>query len=367
MSNYWNKIDLSKIDTPALLVDKDMIEYNIQQAIVYAQGVDHFRPHVKTHKMLEVAKMQVNAGIYKFKCATIAEAEMLGMAGAKDVLIAYALQGPKIGRLLKLVDKYPETSFASLVDQNENIQLLNDSFAIANKTAKIFIDINNGQNRSGITVKRAKEVSKLILALENVELKGLHCYDGHIRMSSLDERIKKVMKAFNQVEKLNEFLELTTGRKLTVVAGGSPSFTVHSRFHDVESSPGTWIFWDQRYANDYKEQAFNKAAVLAMRVISQMDKHHYCLDLGHKSVASEMPLPRITFTENIKITQVSQSEEHLVIKCKQKNALEVGQTLTAFPYHICPTVAEYSQVHVVKDGHVADTWEVTARNRKITI
>ncbi len=103
MSNYWNKINLQDIDTPALLIDKDMVEYNIQQAIVYAQGVDHFRPHVKTHKMLTVAKMQMAAGIYKFKCATIAEAEMLGMAGAPDVLIAYALQGPKIGRYLQLI------------------------------------------------------------------------------------------------------------------------------------------------------------------------------------------------------------------------------------------------------------------------
>ncbi|GLR17329.1 D-TA family PLP-dependent enzyme [Portibacter lacus] len=367
MSNYWNKIDLSEIDTPALLIDKDMVDYNIQQAIIYAQGVDYFRPHVKTHKMLEVAKMQMEAGIYKFKCATIAEAEMLGMAGAKDVLIAYSLQGPKIGRYLQLIEKYPNTNFASIVDEANNIQLLNDTFALADETAQVYIDINNGNNRTGITVKQAEVLSELIIKLENIELKGIHCYDGHITMSSLTERIKKAMKAFNDVEQFNEYLELKTGRKQTIVAGGSPTFSVHSRFHDVESSPGTWIFWDERYSQKYKEQAFNKAAVLATRVVSQIDKHHFCLDLGHKSVASENPLPRVEFTTSIKEKQVSQSEEHLVIKCKHKNELEVGQVLTAFPYHICPTVACYQKAYVVKDGVVVDEWEVTARNRQITV
>jgi D-serine deaminase-like pyridoxal phosphate-dependent protein len=311
--------------------------------------------------------MQMAAGIYKFKCATIAEAEMLGMAGAPDVLIAYSLQGPKIGRYLQLIEKYPQTNFASLVDNLDNIQLLNDTFALADETAMVYIDINNGNNRSGISTKEGKLVARKIMEMENVELKGIHVYDGHIRMSSLDERIKKVMKAFNEVDKFHEFLELETGLKLTIVAGGSPSFSVHSRFHDVETSPGTWIFWDQRYADDYKELAFNKAAVVATRVISQIDKHHYCLDLGHKSIASEMPLPRFQFTEELKAKQVSQSEEHLVIKCKHKNALEVGQVLTVYPFHICPTVAEYGQVSVIEDGVVVDTWEVTARNRKITI
>ncbi|WP_235296264.1 D-TA family PLP-dependent enzyme [Portibacter marinus] len=367
MSNYWNKIDYSEIDTPALIADRDMVEYNIQQAIVYAQGVEHFRPHIKTHKSLQVAKMQMEAGINKFKCATIAEAEMLGIAGAPDVLIAYALQGPKIGRYLNLIEKYLNTNFSSVVDDFENVQILNDTFALADETAQVYIDINNGQNRTGIKVKSAFELAETVEALENVELMGIHCYDGHLRMSSFEERIKKVMKSFGPVEKLFDQITELTGRKLNIIAGGSPSFTVHSRFHDVECSPGTWIFWDQRYAEHYKEQAFNKAAILATRVISQIDKYHYCLDLGHKSVASENPFPRIKFTDNLKAKQVSQSEEHLVIKCKKKNQLQVGQVLTAYPYHICPTVALYEQIHVVSEGNFTDTWDVTARKRKITV
>ena len=109
MKHYWHDIDLSEIDTPALIIDKDKVLGNIELAISYAGGTNHLRPHVKTHKMLEVVKLQMAAGISKFKCATIAEAEMLGLAGAADVLMAYPVQGPKIDCVLKLVSSYPLT------------------------------------------------------------------------------------------------------------------------------------------------------------------------------------------------------------------------------------------------------------------
>lgn len=367
MNDIWQQLDLTKIDTPCLIIDRDKVEYNIQQAIVYAKGVDRLRPHVKTHKILEVAKMQMQAGIYKFKCATIAEAEMLGMAGAKDVLIAYALQGPKIDRYLKLIKKFPQTNYSSLVDERENINLLNQKFEQSKVTANVYIDINNGQNRSGIKVKKARRIVPLILEKPNVQLAGLHCYDGHIRMASIDDRIKNVVESFSKVEKFQQEIESIIDRKLNIVAGGSPTFSVHAQYHEVECSPGTWIFWDQRYAQDYKEHVFQKAAVLATRVISQIDKYHYCLDIGHKSVASEFPFPRVEFTPKLKSRQMSQSEEHLVIKCKRKNKLKVGQVLFAYPYHICPTVALYDSVNVAVSDKFTETWKVIARDRKITV
>jgi len=113
MSN-WYDIDFSELDTPALVVDRGMVDFNIGLALKYAGGAERLRPHVKTHKILEVAKMQKTAGIFKFKCATIPEAEMLGMASAENVLIAYPLQGPKVNRFLKLIEKFPNTRYSQL-------------------------------------------------------------------------------------------------------------------------------------------------------------------------------------------------------------------------------------------------------------
>ncbi|HVX51094.1 MAG TPA: alanine racemase, partial [Chitinophagaceae bacterium] len=109
-----NNID--SIDTPALVLYKDRIKYNIQAAIRMTGDVNKLRPHVKTNKIAEVCRMMMDAGITKFKCATIAEAEMLGMIGAMDVLLAYQPGGPKINRLYLLTQKYPATKFTCLVD-----------------------------------------------------------------------------------------------------------------------------------------------------------------------------------------------------------------------------------------------------------
>lgn len=367
MENKWYDIDYSAMDSPALIIDKKKVEFNIELAIKLVGDIDRLRPHVKTHKILEVAKMQTAAGIYKFKCATIAEAEMLGMARAKDVLIAYPIQGPKINRVLNLNQKFPETKFSLLVDNPKTAQTINSIASTCQQILSIFIDINNGQNRTGIKIQHVDSLVDTIKDLTNIELVGLHCYDGHIRMANFGDRTLTCQKAFSAVLDLQVKLEKSLQKSLVMVAGGSPSFSVHAKHHQVECSPGTFIFWDQRYANDYQEQEFKKAAVVATRVISKIDAFTYCLDLGHKSIASESPFPRVEFIHSNNFTQVGHSEEHLIIKSDLPDILHPGELLLAYPYHICPTVALYERAQIVYNETIVDQWDVIARNRKITI
>ena len=360
-------MDLTTIDTPALLIDRAKVERNIQLAIEYAGGTDRLRPHVKTHKILEVARLQIQAGITKFKCATIAEAEMLGMAGAADVLIAYAIQGPKADRLIRLIEKYPGTRYSALMDNLHSAKHLGERFGRAGRVAEVYIDLNNGHGRTGIQVDEAAALARSCAGLAHLEIVGLHCYDGHVRTPALEERVAACRKAFAAVAQLRQQLSAEMGKGLNIVAGGSPTFSVHAKYHDVECSPGTWIFWDQGYGDSYPEQAFEKAATLATRVISKIDAHHYCLDLGHKSVASEMPFPRVRFHTEAVIEQVGHSEEHLMIRTKSPDAFEPGDVLLATPMHICPTVALYDHVEVVHDNAFVGRWRVIARDRKITV
>lgn len=360
-------MDFSSLDTPALLIDRDMVLRNIQLAIKIAGGAHRLRPHVKTHKMLEVAKLQIVAGISKFKCATIAEAEMLGMAEAADVLIAYAVQGPKVSRLLQLIEQYPSTGYSVLIDNEHSARYLNKLFGDAGKTAQAFVDVNNGHSRTGIRTKDVPDLIRVCEQLDHLEIVGLHCYDGHLTMPALEERIVAVQQAFAPVLALSTTLTGILGRALTIVAGGSPSFSVHAKYHEVECSPGTWIFWDHGYGEAYPEQPFERAATLATRVISKVDAHHYCLDLGHKSVASEAPLPRAHFYTDHKFVQVGHSEEHLMIRTENPDVFSPGDVLLATPNHICPTVALYDQVEVVSNGQLIDRWTVTARGRMLTL
>ena len=361
----WYTIDCTKIDTPALFIDRDSVTLNIQKAIDIARNIDRLRPHVKTHKSIEVAKLQLAAGIQKFKCATIAEAEMLARAGAKDVLIAYQPQGPKINRVKNLVLKYPKTKFSILIDNDITARQIQQVFV--DTVINYYFDVNDGHFRTGIKPQNCLDLFENIKEFTALRLVGVHCYDGHIRMPDLDERIQEATSAFMPVRILYDQLSKITRRKLKIVAGGSPSFPVHARFHDVECSPGTFIFWDERYATNYPELNFQKAAAVATRVISQTDHYTYCLDLGHKRIASEFSMPRVKLITSAVYKQIGHSEEHMIIKTKKPDVFEVGQVLFGIPYHICPTVALYDHLIVVEEGEVVDRWEVTARDRSIGV
>jgi len=112
---------------------------------------------------------------------------------------------------------------------------------------------------------------------------------------------------------------------------------------------------------------FIYAALVISRVISVVDDHHICIDLGHKSVAAENPLPRVHFLNAPEAEPVAQSEEHLVLEVADINAYPIGCVLYGVPVHICPTVALYDKAYVVRNHEAGETWNVVARNRCINV
>src|SRR4029079_19387902 len=123
MSHAWYLVgNVQEVDSPALLVYPDRIEENIRRMIRLAGGVERLRPHIKTHKMPEVMRLKLAAGIKKFKCATIAEAELSPRCGAPDVLMAYHPGGPKIARLIRLIRRFPNTKCSTIAGDPVAIQ-----------------------------------------------------------------------------------------------------------------------------------------------------------------------------------------------------------------------------------------------------
>ena len=124
MKRWYEFEGMKKIDSPALIVYKDRVIENIQILKSMVDSIDRLRPHVKTHKMREVTELLIKEGIRKFKCATIAEAEMVALSGGEDILIAYQLVGPKIARYIDLVQRYPDCRFSSLIDNLDSYREL---------------------------------------------------------------------------------------------------------------------------------------------------------------------------------------------------------------------------------------------------
>lgn len=361
----WYTINnTGKTDTPALVIYKDRAQQNIEQAIAAVKDPAHLRPHVKTNKIAEVCRMMLDSGITKFKCATIAEADMLASIGAKDVLLAFQPVGPKAERLLELVKHYSETRFSCILDDFAVAKNLSELFSHARKTIYIYIDLNTGMNRTGIRPSAARGLMDDILNLPGLKIEGLHAYDGHLNLPDINERQKQSDLAYHDIDDLRKHLENITGSDVNVVSGGSPTFFSNIK-RNVECSPGTFVFWDYGYKKNYPEEPYEYAALVITRVISIVSDEIITTDLGYKSVASESPLPRLHFMNAPEAVQIMQSEEHLTLRVPDNSAFRIGDILYGVPIHICPTVALYEKAWVVNDHFITNSWNVVARNRII--
>lgn len=367
----WYEVkNVDKIDSPALLVYPDRIQHNIDCMIANVGGnPKRLSPHVKTHKMAEVIKMQLEKGIERFKCATISEMEMTLAAGAKNVVIAYQMTGPKVERLLKLVQKFPNAILSSLVDDIDCAKQLAKTFSAVNLIANVYLDVDNGMHRTGFPLNEDTfGFIKKLTTLKGLNFKGLHIYDGQFRVNDFDQRKKESDLAFRPVYGLVDRIKTELNLEPEIINGGSPSFSPAALRSNVYCSPGTVLLWDAGYAKMVPELDIKWAAILMTRVISKPTEGIICLDLGHKAVGSENPIDkRIHFLNLENYEPKGHSEEHLIIKVKDWDSINVGDVFYGVPYHVCPSVALHEEAHVIEEQEWTKNWEVVARKRKITV
>jgi D-serine deaminase-like pyridoxal phosphate-dependent protein len=353
------------LPSPALVLRKDRLLANIGRMIALAGSVDRLRPHVKTHKMPEVVRLLESQGIHKHKCATIAEAEMIARAGGRDVLLAYPMVGPNIARLASLAEKYPDTTFRTVVDDAEAADELSNAFETRGRTVPVLIDLDLGMGRTGIDPRQAPSLIEHVRLLPGLLLEGLHAYDGHLRDRELSARIEAARPGQEQVRTLQrQYPELTR-----LVLGGTPTFPAHARLDlpGLECSPGTCLLQDLSYASKFPDLEFEHAAFLLTRVISRPRPGRICLDVGYKSVAADPQGARISLVDLPDAEIGPQSEEHLIVDTPQAENLPVGTPLLAIPTHVCPTCALYQEAVVVEGDAIVGRWAVEARDRKIGI
>lgn len=369
LKNTWYIVDnVKEIPSPALLIYPDRVEGNIRKMIAIAGNISMLRPHVKTHKMPEIVRLQMKQGIRKFKCATIAEAEMSAMAGSNDILLAMQPVGPNIERFFRLKQKFPETKFSCIVDSHEVVSELSQAATETHMQAGLWIDINNGMNRTGINPgKEAAKLFKLITGQSGLKPEGLHVYDGHIHDHNYSDRKKICDEAFKPVTEFYTDLMKIYNQPLSIVAGGTPTFPIHATRGGVETSPGTLLLWDYGYSSSFTDLEFLHSTVLLTRIISKPGNDLICLDLGHKAISSEMPQPRIKLLNADNYEIIGHNEEHMVVRTNKADSMKIGDVLYGIPVHICPTVDRFDTVTVIKEGKATGQWKVEARKRKITI
>jgi D-serine deaminase-like pyridoxal phosphate-dependent protein len=360
--------DPSGTASPALLYYPEIIRANTARAVGMAGSPERLWPHVKTHKLAEIVRIQQEAGIGRYKCATAAEAEILGGCGVQDILLAYPLVGPAIPRFLLLMQNFRLTGWWAIGDSDAALAELDRQAHAAGLRPNVLIDVNMGMDRTGVPLREAEAFYRAQAKRKNLRVRGFHGYDGHIRDADPALRNAAASPAAESVLAARERL-LDDGYECgAVVLGGTPTFPCHTGRADAFLSPGTLFVHDHGHAGRYRDLPFTPAAAILTRVISLPGEGLFTLDLGHKAIAADPPGARGAIVSLPGAVPVSQSEEHWVWRFGGHAPMpRIGDALYVIPSHICPTAALYAEVYAVRDGRIAETWDVRARNRKITI
>ena len=357
----WYEIDdIDNLPTPALVFYRARIEENIDKMIEIAGDPARLVPHVKTHKCAEIIEMHLVRGIRRFKCATIAEAEMLGLCKAPEVLLAYQPVGPGISRFYHLKMQYPDTEFYCICDSQITAEALNDASRDKEMITPVYIDLDCGMHRTGISPELAPVLADFIQGLNSLKLKGIHAYDGHLHDPDFEVRERKAHATYAIARQVKD----TISSDLEIIMGGSPTFPIHAAHDDLHLSPGTTVLWDKGYGNSQEGlEMFKPAALIVARIISHPSEDIYCMDAGHKAISAEHQRPpEIMGVDSFEV--IAHSEEHLAIRTD--TALEIGQVMYLVPHHICPTVALHEKAVVIDNNKITDQWLIY-RQRKINV
>lgn len=375
LSTYALPAELtSRLLSPALVVWLDHVRENLRRVIARFGGTpERWRPHVKTVKIPAVFSELARAGVRGFKCATTREAAELaatlaadGIVGA-DVLVAYPLLGPNLERLAALAEQRPETRFSVLCEEP----------AAAGRVPAaldLFVDVNPGMHRTGVPLEERERILA-VARCAGTRLRGVHCYEGHLRAADLDERRRSIFECYDRLVGLVRFLAEAHVRVAEVVTAGTPSLVdalSYSGFAELDGtihrlSPGTVVYHDLLTEQENPQLDLVPAALVFSRVVSRPRADVVTCDAGSKALAAEAGDPCAFVLGHPELGPERPSEEHLPLRVRWGAPPATGSGLLLVPRHVCPTVnlAE-AAILVERDGR-CEVVQVAARAHDLVL
>lgn len=357
------------LDTPVMVVDEARLRQNItEMAEIAARHGVALRPHYKTHKTPEIARLQVEAGAPGATCAKLGEAEVfVDEAGITDVLLAYPVVGePKIKRLLALMDRAQVTVAVDTLDAATG---LSRAMAAAGKTLDVYVEVNTGQDRAG--AKAGDEAVSLALAvndLPGLNLVGVMTHEGHAGSSDPAVIVEMARAAGTAlVETAKRIRE--HGIELPHVSVGSTPSALYTPGVDgvTEMRPGTYVFYDNSIFRHGRIGPERCAARVVATVVSRPAPDRAIIDAGAKALAMDPSASHAGhgfIVGHPEATLARISEEHgVVLLPPDEPGFAVGDRVEVIPNHICPAINLNDELLVARDGQIVDTWRVAARGK----
>jgi D-serine deaminase-like pyridoxal phosphate-dependent protein len=352
----------AEVDTPALILDKAKLVRNIRRMADFAAGGPaKLRPHAKTHKCVEIARLQLDAGAVGITCAKVGEAEALADGGISDILIANQIVGPlKLARLVELARRCTVTV---AVDDVDNVRRLSAAAVAAGVRLRVFVEVNVGMDRCGVEPgEPALALAREVDAAEGLVFAGLQAYEGHLQdLLPFEERAAQTLVDMHKALASKELIE-AAGLEVGAVSGcGTGTHTITGRLPWMtELQCGSYATMDAQYAAVGGADYENALTVLTT-VISRPRPDKAVVDAGLKAVTPEFGDPTV-LAQGAKWFDFSEEHGEVTVDGPAQD-LRIGDKLELIPRHGCTTVNLYDTYHVIEDGALTDVWRVAARGR----
>lgn len=363
------KLSKDDLPTPALIVDLDAFESNVDKMVRYVKGKGRaIRPHAKTHKCPAIARYLIRAGAVGACAAKISEAEALADGGVSGLLITTAVIGKhKIERAVALARRQPDTIFC--VDNAQNARDLNDAARAARIKLNVAIDLFVG-NRTGILPgEAAVRLAEAIQALPHLKLAGLQAYAGQASHTIGFENRRRVSKeAMAPAVETRRMLE-SKGIPCPLLTGGSTgTYNIDTDLDGLtELQPGSFIFMDVNYNRIGGEsgpiyQDFRNSLFVRVTVVSKPKDDMAIVDGGLKAFSTDKPFPP-EWRGGSDLPYAFAGDEHGRLTLKGGKQVNVGDRLEFIIPHCDPTVNLYDRMYAVRGEQVEAVWRIAARGR----
>ncbi len=360
---------LDQLETPAALVDLDILAQNIDRMAEYSalHGLS-LRPHVKTHKSPRIAAEQLRLGAVGLTCATPRELEVMSDV-THDLLLNYPLLGaPKLARALSLPR---EVQLTVAVDSMIAVDALAATARIMDRPVRVYVELDLGMHRVGVqSVDDAIALAMRVAEQPPLVFAGITFYPGHIR-EPVSEQEAKLASLRDELARALERME-QSGVRPAVVSGGSTPLAW--RMHEVpgvtEVRPGTYVYNDRTTAQigacSWDDCAFTVlATVVSTAVPGQAVIDAGCKALGREPVRGTAGEGYAALLDRPEVTVQRMSEEHGILDLSQTSwRPRVGDVVRLVPNHVCIVVHLNDIIHGIRGDVVEAHWPVSARGRE---
>ena len=359
----------SALNTPALVLDRDALDRNISAMAAFARrGGLALRPHAKTHKCVEIARLQLEAGAVGLCCAKLGEAEVLGEGGINSILVTSPVVTPQaIERLIALHERIADVSVVA--DNPDNVAALASFASASQRPLQVLVDIDPGIRRTGVpSPDAAVALARQIANSSTLRFAGVQFYCGvQQHISSFADRRAAIEERTQYLRTVLEALQREGLAPGVVSGGGTGTHQIDAELGVLtELQAGSYVFMDRQY-NDCDLTAdgakrFETSLFVDAHVISANHASMATIDAGFKALSTDGGAPTIADGAPSTATFVFMGDEHGALIAAD-HTFSLGDRVTLAVPHCDPTVNLYDAYHVVRDGTLIDIWPVAARGR----